>query len=281
MLLHSKSKPEKQEIPPSGSCLMAPCGADNVMEFFFQTRKLTVGYNGKVVVRDIEVSIKKGQILTLIGPNGAGKSTILKSITKQLKAICGVVYIGGKQSESISMSEMARRVAVVLTERPRPELMTCGDVVAFGRYPYTGMLGVLSESDKEKVDEALLMVNATKLKDKSFSEVSDGQLQRIMLARAICQEPEIIVLDEPTAFLDIRYAVEILDILQDMSNRRGLTVIMSLHELNYARPISDLVMCVKSGVAQYIGTPEMIFTKEVISNLFDLPHGYYEQLFGI
>ena len=250
------------------------------MEYFFKTENLTVGYDGKPIVNNIDVSIKKGQILSLIGPNGSGKSTILKSITKQLKVIDGVVFLGGSPINDINSRDMARRAAVVLTERPKPELMTCGDVVAVGRYPYTGMLGILSASDKEKINEALCLVNALDLKDRCFSEVSDGQLQRIMLARAICQEPEIIILDEPVSFLDIRYAVEILDILRRMASERGVTVIMSLHELNYAKRVSDRVMCVKDGYMLHLDTPEAVFTKEIISRLYDLSDGGYAELFG-
>jgi iron complex transport system ATP-binding protein len=250
------------------------------MAYFFQAEKLTVGYNGKPVVKNIEAAIQKGQILTLIGPNGSGKSTIIKSIIKQLKAIHGVIRIDGNNLNEINAREMSRRAAVVLTERPKPELMTCEDVVAAGRYPYTGMLGVLSQNDRQKVREALITVNALDIKDRNFSEVSDGQLQRVMLARAICQEPEIIVLDEPTSFLDVRYAVEILDTLREMADRRGITVIMSLHELNFAKRVSDLVMCVKEGRVLYLDVPGNIFVKDIISHLYDLPEGYYEQLFG-
>ena len=250
------------------------------MEYFFQIEQLTVGYNGVPVVENIEAGIQKGRILSLIGPNGSGKSTILKSITKQLRIIAGVVRIGGVSIEDKRPRDMSRQAAVVLTERPKPELMTCGDVVAVGRYPYTGMLGILSKTDKEKIDEALLMVNASELKDRRFAEVSDGQLQRVMLARAICQEPEIIVLDEPTSYLDIRYAVEILDILRHMATERGVTVIMSLHELNYAKRVSDLVMCVKDSHVIYFDKPEIIFTEEIINRLYDLPEGAYSQLFG-
>ncbi|MCL2166305.1 MAG: ABC transporter ATP-binding protein [Clostridiales bacterium] len=250
------------------------------MEYFFQTEQLTVGYNGKPVVRHIEARIQKGQILSLIGPNGSGKSTILKSITRQLKIIGGVVRIAGNSIADISSREMSRQSAVVLTERPNPELMTCGDVVAVGRYPYTGMLGILSATDKDKIEEALRMVHALELKNRSFSEVSDGQLQRILLARAICQEPEILVLDEPTSYLDIRYAIEILDILRCMATERGITVVMSLHELHYAKRVSDVVMCVKDGYIVYFDAPDLIFTNEIISNLYDLPEGVYGQLFG-
>ena len=249
------------------------------MEYFFQTDRLTVGYGGKPVVKNIEASIRKGQILSIIGPNGSGKSTILKSIAKQLKLVSGVICIDGHSIDGISSREMSRQAAVVLTERPKPELMTCGDVVAVGRYPYTGMFGILSAKDWEKIDEALLMTGALELKDRNFAEVSDGQLQRVMLARAICQEPEIIVLDEPTSFLDIRYAVEILDILRHMAAGRGVTVVVSLHELYYAKRVSDLVMCVKDGRVLHFDSPGAIFTEEIISHLYDLPDGIYGQLF--
>ncbi len=250
------------------------------MEYFFRAEKLSVGYDNRPVVENIEVALKKGQILTLIGPNGSGKSTVLKSIARQLKALDGEVYIGYEPLLSIRARELARRVAVVLTERPKPELMTCEDVAAAGRYPYTGTLGILSESDREKVRDALCAVNALDIKDRSFAEVSDGQLQRVLLARAICQEPEIVVLDEPTSYLDIRYAVEILDTLRKMARERGVTVILSLHELQYAKRVSDLVMCVKDGKVLYLDTPEAVFTKEIIGRLYDLPEGYYEELFG-
>ncbi len=251
------------------------------MNFYFKAEKLTVGYDNKPVVENIEFALQKGQVLTLIGPNGSGKSTVLKSIARQQKALGGDVYIGGEPLKRFRPRELARRVAVVLTERPKPELMTCEDVAAAGRYPYTGALGILSEADREKVRDALRTVNALDIKDRSFSEISDGQLQRVLLARAICQEPEIVVLDEPTSFLDIRYAVEILDTLRKMARERGTTVILSLHELQYARRVSDLVMCVKDGKVLCIDTPEAVFTKEVISRLYDLPEGYYEELFGL
>lgn len=250
------------------------------MSYFFQMEELSVGYDGKPVVQNIEASIEKGQILTLIGPNGSGKSTILKSITKQLEIISGVAYIGNRRIEDIAARELSRQAAVVLTERPKPELMTCYDVVAVGRYPYTGMLGILSEKDKKKIDDALKMVNCFDLKEKDFRQISDGQLQRVLLARAICQEPEIIILDEPTSYLDIRYAVEILNILHRMAKEHQVTIIMSLHELNYAKRISDLVMCVKEGYIMKLDTPDKIFKEKIISQLYDLPVGTYSQLFG-
>ncbi|MEA4847827.1 MAG: ABC transporter ATP-binding protein [Clostridiaceae bacterium] len=250
------------------------------MEYFFYTKQLTVGYNGKPLIKDIEIRLNKGQILTLIGPNGSGKSTILKSITKHLKKIYGTVYIDNRSIDDMSNRDMSYQVSVVLTEKLKTELMTCEDVVETGRYPYTGMLGILSEQDKLHVRNAMELVNAWDLRDKDFTRVSDGQRQRIMLARAICQEPQIIVLDEPTSFLDVRYELELLNILRSMAEDRDITVIMSLHELDMAQKVSDLVMCVKGEYITHFGSPREIFQRDLISELYELSNGSYNPLFG-
>ena len=147
----------------------------------------------------------------------------------------------------------------MLTERMKPELMTCHDVVATGRYPYTGRLGVLSGEDENKVDEALMAVHAQELGIRNFLEISDGQRQRILLARAICQEPEVMILDEPTSYLDIRHKLELLEILRKMAKEKEITVIMSLHEIDLAQKISDKVVCVKGDRIAGFGNPEEIF----------------------
>lgn len=250
------------------------------MEPFIQTKRLTVGYDGVPLIRDIEISLHRGQILTLIGPNGSGKSTILKSITKHLKTICGAVYIGGSSLDGMGSRDLSQLVAVVLTEKLKTELMTCEDVVATGRYPYTGMLGILSERDRAQVREAMELVNAWELRERDFTEISDGQRQRVLLARALCQEPQVIVLDEPTSFLDVRYKLELLNILRVMARERGITVIMSLHELDLAQKVSDLVMCVKGEYVTRFGTPREIFQKELIGELYSLSNGSYNPFFG-
>lgn len=249
-------------------------------DFYFQTSQLTVGYDGKPLIRDITIGIAKGEIVTLIGPNGAGKSTILKSITRQLKAIAGTVALDGQNLGSLSYKELATRMAVVLTERMKPELMTCRDVVATGRYPYTGRLGLLTKQDEEKVSEAMETVHALELSHRDFNAVSDGQRQRILLARAICQEPEIIILDEPTSYLDIRHKLELLTILRCMAKEKGITVIMSLHEIDLAQKISDKIICVKGDTIGSCGTPEEVFDEEKIRQLYDLAEGYYDPCFG-
>ena len=248
--------------------------------YFFRTDQLTVGYDGKPLIREINIQLKKGEILTLIGPNGAGKSTILKSITRQLATISGTVYLDKQIMSQMSNKEVSRKLAVVLTERMRPELMTCEDIVATGRYPYTGTLGILSAEDKAKVKKAMETVHAWELKDRDFTAISDGQRQRILLARAICQEPEIIILDEPTSFLDIRHKLELLTILKQMVLDSQLTVIMSLHELDLAQKISDKVICVHGEYIEKYGTPEEIFTSDYIRNLYGITRGSYNAAFG-
>lgn len=247
---------------------------------FVYTDRMTVGYDGKPLIRDIEIELEKGQILTLIGPNGAGKSTILKSITRQLKLVGGCVYLDQELMQKMSNKEISQRLAVVMTERIRPELMTCEDVVGTGRYPYTGRLGILSAIDREKVREAMELVHAYDLRDRSFSAISDGQRQRILLARAICQEPEVIVLDEPTSFLDIRHKLELLSILKQMVRENQVAVIMSLHELDLAQKVSDLVICVHGDSIEKCGTPEEIFTDEYIRSLYGVTAGSYNAAFG-
>lgn len=249
-------------------------------DYYFQTRNLTVGYDGRPLIRDITIGVEKGEIVTLIGPNGAGKSTILKSITRQLKSIAGTVEIGRQELRRMTHRDLATRMAVVLTERMKPELMTCRDVVATGRYPYTGRLGLLTREDEAKVDAAMETVHALELSDRDFNAVSDGQRQRILLARAICQEPEIIVLDEPTSFLDVRHKLELLSILRRMTRRNGITVIMSLHEIDLAQKISDRILCVKGEIIDRFGTPEEVFDEERIRELYDIRQGYFDPCFG-
>ena len=249
-------------------------------EFYFYTEGLTVGYHGVPLIKNIEIRLKKGEILTLIGPNGAGKTTILKSIIRQLAPIGGVTWLDGEEIEKLSGNAFSKKVSVVLTDRVRPELMTCEDVVATGRYPYTGRFGLLSREDWDLVWEAMDLVHVGELRERDFTKISDGQKQRVMLARAICQEPDIIVLDEPTSFLDIRYKLEFLSILQRMSRSRNLSVIMSLHELELAGRISDKLLCVKGDKVDRFGTPEEVFTPGYISELYGMTAGSYDESTG-
>lgn len=248
--------------------------------YYFYTDQLTVGYDGQPLIKNIKMQVKRGQILTMIGPNASGKTTILKSITKYLKGIYGTVYIDNQSMDDMTNKDMSTKVSVVLTERLKTELMSCEDVVATGRYPYTGRLGILSENDKQHVRDAMELVNIWALRNRDFAHISDGQRQRVLLARAICQQPQIIVLDEPTSFLDVRYQIELLNILTSMAKTRNIAVIMSLHELDWAQKVSDIVMCVKGERIAHYGAPREIFKKEIIHELYEIQSGSYNPLFG-
>ena len=234
--------------------------ADRQEQYFFRTDQLTVGYDGKPLIREINIQLKKGEILTLIGPNGAGKSTILKSITRQLATISGTVYLDKEKMAKMTNKEVSQKLAVVLTERMRPELMTCEDIVATGRYPYTGTLGILSAEDKTKVKKSMETVHAWDLKDRDFTAISDGQRQRILLARAICQEPEIIVLDEPTAMLDPQGRKEVIRAIRALNDVEKITIILITHymeEVIYA----DQVYVMDKGKVTLQGTPREVFSQ--------------------
>lgn len=248
--------------------------------YFFRTKDLSVGYGGKALIHDINIELKKGEILTLVGPNGSGKSTILKSITKHLKTIAGTAMVEEISIDQMDYRDLAKKVAVVLTERIKGELLTCYDVVATGRYPYTGSLGILSQEDREIVKNAMERVKVDQLAARDFYSISDGQRQRVLLARAICQQPEIIVLDEPTSFLDIKHKLELLAILRSMAKEKGITVIMSLHEIDLAMKISDKVCCVKGETIRNFGLPQDIFTDENVRDLYEIEKGTYSNTFG-
>lgn len=249
-------------------------------EAVLHTAQLAVGYNKKTLIRDIEISVRPGQILTLIGPNGAGKSTILKSITRQLEPITGTVYIENQPINRISERTFAQTVSVMMTGWTEPELMLCEEVVESGRFPYTGRLGILSAHDHAQVEDAMKLVHVSELADRNFNCISDGQRQRVMLARAICQEPDILVLDEPTSFLDIRHKLELLSILKDLVRQKQLAVILSLHEIDLAQKISDYVLCIKEDHIDRCGTPEEVFTTDYIHQLYGISRGSYNGLYG-
>lgn len=247
------------------------------MDYYFSTEQLSVGYQGKPVISEIEIGLNQGEILTLIGPNGAGKSTILKSIAGQLELIAGTISLEQKDLIQMTGNERAQKMAVVLTERLKSEMMTCEDVVATGRYPYTGKFGLLQDEDRQKIREAMELVHVTEIKEQDFKKISDGQRQRVMLARAICQEPEIIILDEPTSFLDVKYKLEFLSMLQNLKKQKQLTVIMSIHELELAERVSDRILCVNGTYVDRYGTPEDIFTPGYMRTLFSIETGNFDE----
>lgn len=251
-------------------------------KIILNTKDLSVGYDKNVLISDINFSVNKGEILVLIGPNGAGKSTILKTITSQLKAISGVVVLDDKELNVMNEKEIAKKMSILMTKHPKTELMSVEDMVSTGRYPYTGRLGILSDNDKKIVSEVIEKVNLQDIKDKDFEKISDGQKQRVMLARAICQEPEILIMDEPTSFLDIHHKLELLSILKKMVRERNMAVILSLHELDLAQKCADNLLCIDGGRIDRYGSAEEIFEKgnDYIKHLYKVEKGSFIDEYG-
>ena len=236
------------------------------MKSYLKTENLAVGYHGKPLIEEVSLCVQRGRIVTLIGPNGSGKSTILKTIIGQLPELSGAVYLDGETMRSRSRNDIARRMAILMTVRVEPELMTCR--------------GVLREEDRRIVEQSLAQADALSFADSPFSAISDGQRQRILLARALCQQPQLIVLDEPTSYLDIRYKLELLSVLKRMVRENDLAVLLSLHELDLARRISDPIVCVAGDRIDRIGPPEEIFTSDYIAQLYHLERGKYDPCFS-
>lgn len=243
-------------------------------------RDLTVGYDRIPLIKNINLGVRPGEILALIGPNGSGKSTILKTITKQLKTIGGSVFLGKESMRELTDSEISRHLSMVMTERIHTELLSGRDVVATGRYPYTGRLGILSQQDWKKVDEAIALVHAGEVQQQDFRRISDGQRQRLMLARAICQDTQVLILDEPTSYLDMGFKLDILTTIRMLARKKNLAVIMSLHELDLAQKISDTIACVKGDRIDRVGTPEEIFSGNYVQQLYGVKPQQFETQTG-
>lgn len=229
---------------------------------YFETQKLSVGYHRRPLIEDIDIGIWQGGILCLIGPNGSGKSTILRSITRHLTKLGGVVAIGGRDLDGMSDKELARHVSVVLTDRIEPELMTCWEVVAAGRYPYTNHFGKLSREDQRIVEDSMARVNALELREQRFTELSDGQKQRVLLARALCAASQLLILDEPITGLDPAAAQDLYKTLAYLNQKEGMAIVMVTHDLKAALKSARTVLHIgrkglfSGTVADYLASPQ-------------------------
>lgn len=249
-------------------------------ESCLRTDRLAVGYGKQTVVENITINVEPGKILCLIGPNGAGKSTLLRTLIRELPPVGGTVFLDGRDLSSFRGKELAKRRAAVLTGRPEPELMSCEEVVETGRYPYTGRLGTLSREDREVVLQCMEQVGILPLREKAFNRISDGQRQRVLLARALCQKPKLLILDEPTSFLDLRYKLDFLQLLRDLVRSQQIAAVLSMHELDLAQRFSDRLLCIRNGQIDRAGTPEEIFIPGYIEHLYGLDQGSYDIFSG-
>ncbi|HBF7898512.1 ABC transporter ATP-binding protein [Clostridioides difficile] len=245
-----------------------------------KTNNLSVGYNNKVVISNINVEVKNEEILCLLGSNGAGKTTLLRSLSKLISPIKGEIYLNGVNINCISRKALSKKMALVLTNRLLGDLMTVQDIVNIGRYPYTGFFGNLSKKDLIMVDEALESVDALHLKKRYFDELSDGEKQKVLVARALVQEPEIIILDEPTTHLDIKHRLELINILKKLSKEKSISVILSLHEIDIALKSCDKVALIKNNKVIAYGQPEDVVDEDIINSLYELDDKNFNSLLG-
>lgn len=243
-----------------------------------KTENLTIGY-GSDLIKEICIEAVPGKIVTLIGPNGSGKTTLLRTLTGELESRGGVIYLNGKDKSLLNSYDTAKAMSMVMTEKIRTELMTVREVVEVGRYPYTGKLGILSEEDNDMVRDAMEQTDTSLLAEKYFNELSDGQKQRVLLAKAICQEPDELILDEPTSYLDIKYKIDLLGKIRRFASEKNIAVLMSLHELDIARKVSDVVVAVGDGKVLKIGTPAEVCTESFIRKLYNI-EGVESELLG-
>lgn len=206
------------------------------------TNRLTVGYRGHRVVEDISLSLPCGRLVCLLGPNGAGKSTLLRTLCGFQPPIEGTVTISGSDITTMSAAEVARLVSVVLTDHPLTPSLTAAEMVGMGRAPYTGFWGRLSDDDRRLVSEAMQTVGIAPLATRRMGRLSDGERQKVMIAKALAQHTPVIVLDEPTAFLDYPSKVAVMKTLARLAHDEGKTILMSTHDLELAAQLGDELM---------------------------------------
>ena len=250
------------------------------MSAALRLRNLAVGHSARVFVDGIDLDVEPGRIVALIGPNGSGKTTILKTIAGQLEARGGAIEICGHDLAGIKPTDLARKLAALFTERPHAELATVRDIVEAGRYPYTGRMGTLADEDRAEVRRALEAAGVADLADRDFAHMSDGQRQRALIARALCQRTRVLLLDEPTSYLDIRAQLDMLQLLRRYARESKVAIVMSLHEIDLAQKAADHIVCIKDGHVMCQGTPAEVFTRQRICELYDLEPETYDEQFG-
>jgi iron complex transport system ATP-binding protein len=219
---------------------------------------LTLGYGSRTLIDSLTGEIRRGHLTALVGRNGTGKSTLLRAIAQLGDIASGEIFIDGKELSRISSSEMASKVALVTTDKVRIANLRCRDVVALGRAPYTNWIGRMQEQDNEIVEQSLAAVGMSDYADKTMDRMSDGECQRIMIARALAQQTPIILLDEPTAFLDMPNRYELCTLLRGLAHRENKSILFSTHELDIALELCDSIALIAPPQMHILPTEEMI-----------------------
>ena len=229
---------------------------------------LTLGYDDRIVVRSLDLSFPIGRITAVVGPNGSGKSTIVRAAARLLRPKSGAVFLDGKAIARTPTKEVARRLAVLPQGPSSPEGLTVERLVWNGRYPHQGFLGTSSVGDAEAVTWALRQTHLVDFAERTLDTLSGGERQRAWIAMALAQQTPILILDEPTTFLDLGHQLEVLELLGELNAQQGMTVIMVLHELNQAARYSDHMVAVHAGRIWRQGTPDEVLTQELLEVVF-------------
>src|SRR5512141_929641 len=234
-------------------------------------QNLSVDYGARRIVHEISLEVQSGEVLALIGPNGAGKSTLIRAVSGVIPIAGGQIRTNGDHFASLSPLQRARYVATVPQAVSMPPAYTVWETVLFGRTPYLGFLGQPSPKDEEIARQALERVSALPLVDRRVGELSGGEQQRVLLARALCQSTPILLLDEPTAHLDLQYQVSLLELVTELAHRDKLAVLIALHDLNLAAHYADRIALMVAGNIKAMGKPKDVLQPELIQEAYCLP----------
>lgn len=233
-----------------------------------EARDVKAGYGERLVVPELSLSLAKGEIASVIGANGSGKSTILKTLGRLLAPKGGCVLLDGLDVRELDAKELAKRLSVLPQVHGTPEGLRVRDFVAYGRFPHLRAFQALSKRDVDAIEKALELTGLESLAARSLATLSGGERQRAWIALNLAQEPETMLLDEPTSFLDVRHQLETLELVRRMNRSLGLTVVMVLHDLNHAARFSHRVIAIKDGRVWRQGTPAEIVTSELVREVF-------------
>lgn len=233
-------------------------------------QKLEIAYEDNLVVDNLDIQITKGKITTIIGPNGCGKSTVLKAMGRILKPKGGTVYLNGEDLRCLSTKEIAQKMAILPQTPQAPGGLTVGELVAYGRFPHQSGFGKLKEEDKKIIAWALDATKLSELEDCEVDNLSGGQRQRVWIAMALAQQTDLILLDEPTTYLDLAYQLEVLELLYRLNREQGITIAMVLHDLNLAARFADHMIAFRAGKIICQGAPEDVMTVNVLKETFQI-----------
>lgn len=237
---------------------------------YLETKNLTTGYEKKVIISNMNIKIQKRKINIIIGSNGCGKSTLLKNLARLYKPMKGEITLGSKNIFLYEGKEFARLLGLLPQSPTVPEGIKVFDLVTRGRFPYRKFMSNLKEEDYEAVNRALSIVGIDDLANSNIDELSGGQRQRVWIALALAQDTDILLLDEPTTYLDIQYQVEILDLLFELNKSQGTTIVMVLHDINLSSRYGDYIFALKKGKLIAEGRPKDIITKELMKEIYNL-----------